>query len=90
MSGLTRLAKHLGTAVAALLVSAPATYLFGKLWWALYMWHLGISDPSELSEDYGGGFFLLLAMAVAFIIFFITASVATWRISQRLFPRPRS
>ena len=85
MRGLLRLVQILGTGVVALSVSALATYFFGKLWFALNMWRLGISDPAELSDDYGGAFFQLIAMALAFIVCLFVTSIAAWRISKRFF-----
>lgn len=67
----------------ALLVSVLVTYLFGEVWFALYMWRQGISNPADLSEDYGGAFFQLIAMTLAFIVCLISTSITTWRISER-------
>jgi hypothetical protein len=77
--------RALVLSAGSLFVSMLATYLFGKVWFALYMWHLGINDPAELSEDYGGAFFQLIAMVVVFVVCLILTPIATSRISKRFF-----
>ena len=69
----------------SLSVAVLATYFFGKVWFVLYMWHLGISNPAELSEDYGGAFFQLIAMVVVFAVCLISTPIAASRISKRFF-----
>jgi hypothetical protein len=69
-----------------LVIASGITYLFGELRWAWYLWHLGIQNPAELSEDYGGAFFQLMWMAIAFLLSFPAASILIWRWSYRHFP----
>ena len=77
--------RALVLSAGSLSVSILVTYLFGKVWFALYMWHLGISNPAELSEDYGGAFFQLIAMVVVFVVCLISTPIAASRISKRIF-----
>lgn len=73
----------------SLSVSVIATYVFGKVWFGLYMWHLGITNPAELSEDYGGAFFQLIAMVIVFVVCLISSPIVASRISKRFFGRTR-
>lgn len=69
----------------SLSVAVIATYFFGKVWFALYMWHLGVNNPAELSEDYGGAIFQLIAMAVVFVVCLISSPILASRVSKRFF-----
>ncbi len=75
MQTLVRLSK---SCFFGLLVSSLVTYVFGEVWWRIYVWKTGVSSPSELSEDYGGVFFQLVAMLVVFVACFALSFFYMW------------
>jgi len=79
MRTLVRSSKSCGF---GLLASSLVTYAFGEVWWYIYVWKTGVSSASELSEDYGGVFFQLIAMFFVFIIGFALSFIFMWHRSK--------
>ncbi|MDO6388460.1 hypothetical protein [Uliginosibacterium sp. 31-12] len=79
MRTLVRLSKSCGF---GLLASSLVTYVFGEVWWRIYVWKTGVGSASELAEDYGGAFFQLIAMLFVFVVVFALSSIFMWHKSK--------
>lgn len=78
MSAVRTLVNLIKSCGIGLFISSLVTYLFGKAWRFIYVMKTGVSSPTELSEDYGGAFFQLVAMILVFAICFVLSFILVW------------